>query len=134
VACALKGYDSYDAEACARAGVWLSIVPDLLTEPTAELALGLAIGLGRHVLAGDTYVRQADYRGWRAHFYGMGLQGATVAVVGLGQVGQAIVQRLSGFACARILGVDPQIVLPGVEAVDLPGALAQAELVLLARR
>jgi phosphoglycerate dehydrogenase-like enzyme len=42
VAAALKGFDSYDVEACTSAGVWLTIVPDLLTEPTAELAIGLA--------------------------------------------------------------------------------------------
>jgi hypothetical protein len=28
-------------------------VPDLLTVPTAELAIGLLIGLGRHLRAGD---------------------------------------------------------------------------------
>src|ERR1700741_4939821 len=43
IACALKGYDNFDVEACTRRGVWLTIVPDLLTEPTAELAVGLAI-------------------------------------------------------------------------------------------
>ena len=32
VACALKGFDSYDIAACTRAGVWVSIVPDLLTD------------------------------------------------------------------------------------------------------
>ena len=49
VACALKGYDNFDLDACTQAGVFVTIVPDLLTEPTAELAVGLAIGL---VLAG----------------------------------------------------------------------------------
>ncbi|MFZ5562072.1 MAG: NAD(P)-dependent oxidoreductase [Pseudomonadota bacterium] len=132
VAAALKGYDSYDAAACARAGVWLSIVPDLLTESTAELAVGLAIGLGRHVRAGDRYVREADYRGWRAHFYGTGLKDAVVAVVGLGHVGRAIVERLAGFGCARLLGVDPGAGLPGVEAVGLDAALAEADFLLLA--
>jgi len=32
VAAALKGFDSYDVEACTSAGVWLTIVPDLLTD------------------------------------------------------------------------------------------------------
>lgn len=133
VACALKGYDSYDVAACERAGVWLSIVPDLLTEPTAELAVGLAIALGRHLRAGDVHVRREEYRGWRAHFYGMGLKDAVVAVVGLGQVGRAIVERLSGFGCRRILGVDPAAdSLPGVEAVTLEVALSAADFVLLA--
>ena len=36
VACALKGYDNFDVEACTRRGVWVTIVNDLLTVPTAE--------------------------------------------------------------------------------------------------
>ncbi len=134
IACALKGYDGYDAAACAAAGVWLSIVPDLLTEPTAELALGLAIALGRQMRAGDQHVRAGGYRGWRAQFYGRSLHQAVVAVVGLGQVGQAILRRLGGFGCARLIGVDPaaQAVPAGVERRSLDAALAEAEVVFLA--
>jgi phosphonate dehydrogenase len=87
VACALKGYDNFDVEACTEAGVWVSIVPDLLTAPTAELALGLAIGLARHVSAGDAHVRSGRFAGWRPTLYGVGLDGSTVAVLGLGALG-----------------------------------------------
>ena len=132
IACALKGYDSYDVEACDKAGVWLSIVPDLLTEPTAELAIALALGLGRHVRAGDSYVRQGDYRGWRPHFYGTGLKGSRVAVLGLGHVGSAIVARLQGFECAQIMGVDSTRQLSGVDVCDLSSALQHADFIFLA--
>ena len=93
VACALKGFDNYDVDACTRAGVWVSIVPDLLTEPTAELAVGLAIGLGRHLRHGDAVVREGRFRGWRPVLYGRGLAGSTVAVIGMGCVGRAIAER-----------------------------------------
>ena len=132
VACALKGFDSYDVAACTRAGVWVSIVPDLLTEPTAELGLGLAISLARNIPQGDAIVRSGQFHGWRARLYGTGLAGATVAVVGLGRVGAAIIGRLSGFGCARILGVDPSARLPGVESVDLHQAIAAADFVFVA--
>lgn len=132
IACALKGFDNYDVDACRRAGVQLSIVPDLLTEPTAELAIGLAICLARHVMEGDRYVRSGSFAGWRPHLYGLGLQGATVAVVGLGRVGQAIVQRLGGFGCERILGVDPTASMPGIEMASIEHALAVPEFVFLA--
>jgi phosphonate dehydrogenase len=132
VACALKGFDNFDVQACTRAGVWLSIVPDLLTEPTAELAVGLAITLARHVRQGDTYVRSGNFAGWRTHFYGTGLHGSVAAVVGLGHVGRAIVQRLSGFGCARILGVDPDAAPPEVERVSLETAARQADFLFVA--
>ena len=41
VAAALKGFDNIDVAACTERKIWLSIVPDLLTIPTAELAIGL---------------------------------------------------------------------------------------------
>lgn len=97
VAGALKGYDNFDVAACARRGVWLSIVPDLLTVPTAELAVGLMIGLGRQVRAGDAHVRGGDFRGWRPAFYGTGLAGETAGLIGFGAIGRAIAERLRGF-------------------------------------
>ena len=132
VACALKGFDSYDVDACTRAGVWMSIVPDLLTEPTAELALGLAIALARNLRPGDARVRSGQFRGWRPQLYGSGLAGATVAIVGLGQVGRAIDARLAGFGCARIVGVDPGSAAAGVTSVSLAEALSQAQFVFVA--
>lgn len=132
IACALKGFDNYDIPACTEAGAWVSVVPDLLTEPTAELAVGLAIALARNVLHGDALVRSGQFKGWRPSLYGTGLAGASIAVVGLGQVGRAIIQRLAGFGCARVIGVDPTQGIPGVDTCPLDEALAQADFVFLA--
>jgi phosphonate dehydrogenase len=132
VACALKGFDNFDVEACSAAGVWLAIVPDLLTEPTAELAVGLAIGLGRMIRDGDAIVRSGAFEGWRPVLYGVGLDRSTVTIVGMGHVGCAIAQRLSGFGC-RLLVVDPRADMPaGVTGHDLDGALADSDFVILA--
>lgn len=97
IGAALKGYDNLDVEACTQRGIWLSIVPDLLTIPTAELAIGLLLGLTRHMLEGDRHIRSDSFRGWRPELYGSGLTGRTVGIIGMGAVGQAIAKRLSGF-------------------------------------
>ena len=132
VACALKGFDNFDIDACTASGVWLAIVPDLLTEPSAELAVGLAIGLGRMIRDGDDIVRSGAFEGWRPILYGIGLDGSTVSIVGMGHVGRAIARRLSGFGC-RLLGVDPmEDMPPGVTRRDLIGALADSDYVILA--
>lgn len=131
VACALKGYDNFDMESCSAAGVWVTIVPDLLTEPTAELAVGLAIGLARNIRDGDTLVRSGQFEGWRPVLYGTGLDGSVVAIVGMGRVGRAVAQRLVGFGC-RMLGVDPSAETPpGMIKVDLNRALEAADFVIL---
>ena len=131
LACALKGHDNFDLRACAEAGVSVSFVRDLLTEPTAELAIGLAIAAARHMLPGDHAVRQG-YDGWRPTFYGTGLHQSVVAIAGLGAVGRAIVDRLIGFGCAELLGVDPHSRDARVKQVDLPTALQRADYLILA--
>jgi phosphonate dehydrogenase len=105
VAAALKGFDNFDVAACTRRGVWFTIVPDLLTEPTAELALALMLALARNVPTGDRLIRGGRYAGWRPKLYGSSLAGATIGMVGFGKVGQALERMLKGFSC-RILHHD----------------------------
>ncbi|MEC7288835.1 MAG: phosphonate dehydrogenase [Pseudomonadota bacterium] len=102
VSAALKGYDNFDVDACARRGVYLSFVPDLLTIPTAELAIGLTIGLTRHVRESDLFVRSGQFCGWSPRFYGLGMAGSTIGLMGFGAIGQAIAKRLSGWDCTLL--------------------------------
>jgi phosphonate dehydrogenase len=99
VAGALKGYDNFDVAACTRQGIWFTVVPDLLSEPTAELALALLLGLARNVRAGDECVRSGEYGGWRPVLYGKSLAGSTVGLIGHGAVGRAFERLVSGLAC-----------------------------------
>jgi phosphonate dehydrogenase len=55
------------------------------------------IAAGRHVLAADAEVRRGAFQGWRPRFYGAGLFGGTVGIVGFGAVGRAVAERLIGF-------------------------------------
>jgi phosphonate dehydrogenase len=102
VACALKGNDNFDVEAGSRHGVWMTIVPDLLTIPTAELAVGLLIGLARKIPQGDQFIRSGEFQGWRPKLYGAGHDGSVVGLIGGGCVGAAIAARLSGFGCSML--------------------------------
>ena len=115
VGCALKGYDNYDVEACTRHGVWITNVPDLLTIPTAELTIGLLVGLTRNLLAGDRFVRSGEFNGWRPVLYGRGLTGRTLGLIGMGAVGQAIAARLQGYEL-NLLYDDPRPLAPELEA------------------
>ncbi len=102
IAGALKGFDNIDVRACSARGVAVTIVPDLLTEPTAELALGLMIAVSRNMRSADTYVRSGSFAGWRPHYFGGSIFGATIGVVGAGRVGQAILRLLTGFRCESL--------------------------------
>jgi phosphonate dehydrogenase len=111
VAGAFKGCDNVDVDACTRRNVWVTMVPDLLAEPTAELAVTLLLGVARNLREGDRLVRRGNFRGWRPILYGRGLAGKTVGIVGMGAIGQAIARRLKPFQ-VRMLYADPQR-LPG---------------------
>ena len=108
VAAALKGCDNFDVDACTRLGIWFTIVPDLLTEPTAELALALMLGLARNVLPGDLLIRSGNFQGWRPILYGAGIAGSTIGFIGLGAVGRALARMLQGFSC-RVQYYDPSV-------------------------
>jgi phosphonate dehydrogenase len=97
VGAALKGYDNFDVDACTQRGIWFTIVPDLLTIPTAELGLALLLGISRRLLEGDAWVRMGNFTGWLPRLYGTGLSGSTVGIIGMGSVGMALAKRLSGF-------------------------------------
>jgi phosphonate dehydrogenase len=136
ISATLKGYDNFDADACTRRGVWLTILPDLLTVPTAELAVALILGLTRQLGPADRYVRSGQFTGWRPQFYGTGLAGATVGIAGLGQVGQAVAARLRAFG-TRIVYYDQRPLDPALAGelaatrLDLAGLLAASDIVLL---
>jgi phosphonate dehydrogenase len=111
---ALKGYDNYDIEACTRHGVWITNVPDRLTIPTAELTIGLLIGLTRRVPEGDNFVRSGKFNGWRPALYGTGLASRTIGIIGMGAVGRAIAERLQGYRLL-VLYTDPVALTPEQE-------------------
>ena len=97
VAAALKGFDNFDLAELRRRGIWFTMVPDLLTNPTAELAVGLLLGLTRKILPGDDFVRSGSFRGWRPELYGSGLYGRAAAIIGMGAIGRAVAKRLAPF-------------------------------------
>lgn len=135
VSAALKGYDNFDVDACARRGVYLSFVPDLLTVPTAELAIGLTIGLTRHVRESDIFIRTENFSGWSPQFYGLGIEGSTVGLMGFGAIGQAIAQRLAGWGCKMIYSdredKNELAEVPGISRVTTDDLLATSDIVIL---
>ncbi len=128
IGCALKGADNFDLAACRARDVSVAVVPDLLTAPTAELAVGLMIGLGRHIREGDALVREGGFSGWRPILFGAGLEGSVVGIIGMGAVGRAIAARLTGFACNRIIHHDPGV----AGSIDIAELLAISDWVVLA--
>src|ERR687892_199559 len=94
------GVDNVDLEAAATRGIPVGNTPDVLTDTTADLAVALMLGISRHLVEGDAYVRRGEWRTWDPGLLlGHDLHGATVGVVGFGRIGQAVARRVEGFGC-----------------------------------
>ncbi|KTG23104.1 MULTISPECIES: phosphonate dehydrogenase [Gammaproteobacteria] len=137
IGAALKGYDNFDVDACTRHGVWLTFVPDLLTVPTAELTVGLTISLTRQVKAADHFVRSGEFTGWTPRFYGQGIEGSRIGIVGMGAIGQAVAQRLNGWGADLIYSQPERLPVQHEQALGLSHTplkmlLAQSDIVILA--
>ncbi|WP_312944594.1 phosphonate dehydrogenase [Stutzerimonas kunmingensis] len=137
IGCALKGYDNFDVQACTQHKVWLTIVPDLLTVPTAELAIGLMINLVRNVPAAHEKIRREGYQGWRPTFYGQGIEGARIGILGMGSIGRAIAQRLNGWGAALTYSdqapVDPALEQRlGLQWRSLDALIGECDILVLA--
>jgi len=117
VAGVLKGHDNIDVAACTRRGIWVTVLPDLLTAPTAELVVGLMVAVMRRITEGDALVRAGRFAGWRPQLYGSGLAGAMVGVIGMGRAGRAVARRVRAFD-ARLAYCDPEP-LAAAEAAEL---------------
>jgi glyoxylate reductase len=82
------GYDNVDRLACARRGVVVTNTPDVLTDATAELALGLTLAAARQTPGAERTLRSGGWTGWDpGAFRGIQLRGCTVGIVGMGRIG-----------------------------------------------
>ncbi len=92
------GYDNIDVEAATRRGLLVTNTPGVLVETTADFAMALMLTAARRVLDADQYVRAGRWRTWGPELLlGRDLWGATLGIIGFGQIGQAVARRASGF-------------------------------------
>ncbi|PXY21972.1 2-hydroxyacid dehydrogenase [Prauserella flavalba] len=92
------GYDNADVPALADRGVVFTNTPGVLTDATADLAFGLLLAVTRRLGEGERLLRSRTP--WSFHLgfmLGSGLQGKTLGIVGLGQIGQAMARRALAF-------------------------------------
>jgi glyoxylate reductase len=92
------GVDNVDLAACRARGVAVTNTPGVLTEATADLAFGLLIAAARRIAEGDAVVRRGEFPGWTpTTLLGAPVFGASLGIVGLGRIGQAVARRARGF-------------------------------------
>lgn len=90
------GVDNIDLASAATRSVAVTNTPDILTDDTADTALGLLLSVSRRVVEGDMLARTGNWANGPLPL-GTSLSGKMVGVVGLGRIGQAIARRCLAF-------------------------------------
>ena len=92
------GYNNIDVPACTAQGVMVTNTPGVLDDSTADLAWTLMLGAARRLTEVERRVRNGEWTGWRLkQWLGTDVHHATLGIVGMGRIGQAIARRAAGF-------------------------------------
>ena len=88
------GYNNIDVAACTKQGVVVCNAPDVLTETTADFGFALMMATARRLTESEHFLRRGDWTKWSVDlFAGADVHGATLGVLGMGRIGQAIARR-----------------------------------------
>ena len=92
------GYDRLGVPELSRRGIAVTNTPGVLSAATADLTFALILAVRRRVVEGDRAVRTGEWAGsWADGLLAEELTGATLGIVGLGRIGQAVARRAAGF-------------------------------------
>jgi gluconate 2-dehydrogenase len=131
------GYNNIDVPACTARGIVATNTPGVLDDSTADLAWTLMLGAARRITEVERYVREGEWKGWRLkQLLGVDVHHATLGIVGMGRIGQAIARRAAGFEM-RVLYHNRKRVAKDIELrlntswVSLDELLRQSDFVVL---
>lgn len=110
------GYNNIDVAAATHAGMIVTNTPDVLNETTADFAWALLLATARRVTESEHWLRAGNWQKWRYDsFLGADIHGATLGIIGMGRIGQAIARRSMGFGM-RVIYHNRSRLAPELEA------------------
>lgn len=107
------GIDSIDSQAAEERGIKIFRTTNAFTEPVADSIMGYILSFARNIPGMDRQMRQGIWE----KIPGRALRESTVGVIGVGNIGRAVLRRTHPFG-ARLLGNDIRTIGPA-EAAEL---------------
>jgi phosphoglycerate dehydrogenase-like enzyme len=128
-----SGSDNVDLDEATRRDVVVTNVKGVNAEQCAEFAMGLMLCVTRQILTGDRALRGGL---WASRTQtSMDVHGATMGVIGLGQIGKAFVTRARSFGVRILVHTRTQDAALakelGIEYAPLEGLLRNSDIVCL---
>ena len=131
------GYNNIDVPACTVRDIQVTNTPGVLDDSTADLAFALMLATARRVTEVEAYIRKGEWTGWKLkQWLGVDVNHATLGIVGMGRIGQAIAKRAAGFDM-KVIYHNRRRVAAGIEQragavyVSMDELLAQSDFVVL---
>ncbi|MBR4613183.1 MAG: phosphoglycerate dehydrogenase, partial [Kiritimatiellae bacterium] len=127
------GYNTIDIKYARRNNIDVMNTPGANSNGVAEEVVGMMLAASRFMIPADIDTRAG---GWsKKKFMGREITGKTLGIVGLGNIGQLVARRLSGFDM-KILAYDPIVSKAraeelGVELVDLATIFSNCDYITL---
>jgi len=92
------GYNNIDVDCATERGILVTNTPGVLTETTADLTFALLMVTARRVVEASDYLRGGQWRTWSPmQLTGQDVYGATIGIIGMGRIGEAVAKRANGF-------------------------------------
>jgi len=126
------GIDSIDQDACARLGIKIGNTPNAFTLPVADTVMGYMLAFARR----HPWMDRAMKNGKWEKIPGRSLSECTLGVIGVGNIGKAVIRRASAFGM-ELLGNDIIEIKPDfvreyrVEMTTLEDLLGRADFISL---
>ncbi len=132
------GVNNIDLAACTARGILVCNTPDVLNAATADLGFALILATARRITEAEQFVRAGNWKKAFAvnQFLGHDVAGATLGIIGMGRIGQAVARRAVGFDmrvlyCNRTQLPTAQEQALNASRVSQAALLAQSDFVLL---
>lgn len=92
------GYNNIDVKAATERGIMVTNTPGVLTETTADLTFALLMATARRLEESAQFLRRGGWQTWSPMLLaGQDIYGATLGIIGMGRIGEALVKRAKGF-------------------------------------
>lgn len=92
------GVDHIHLATAKAKGITVTNTPSVLTEDTADIAMGLILAAPRRLSEAAALVRRNEWHGWTPTFLlGHRVNGKKLGIIGMGRIGQAVARRAHGF-------------------------------------